>query len=510
MNFPRRRLGDDMRSSPGQRWSHGISRQLPLHRARSADPPIGIPALLLILAVAGGGGYLAHANDRPVTAALIFMLGVVLVASRGGLRSGLLAGIAFSVLYNLLLSAPDLRFRLQSLDDFVPLLAFVVSAVTSAYMAGRLRDQTLESSAASERVRSLLEFSQALQRTVSLDSMLLAASNATTQMEILEIHLRDGQMLSQNEEIRASALNFQLGSSDVNSVDLGDGRIALVERFSEGAIIGVAASEHATESAAYLAILAIAAERWALTERLVDADVLRRSEEFKTTLLSSVSHDLRTPLSVISASATSLVSYRNELDESTQIDLLQTIQQHADRLNRMTGKLLSLGRIDGGLDSADMLVIDALDVLGSAIVAVRSISPARDIRKSYSVDSAPVRADPALLEQVFYNLLENAVVHTPDDTPIRVRTEVAGEDLLVHIDDCGSGIEESVAPRIFERFYQLPSGNGHGKGSGLGLSIARGFARAVGGDVAVGGKPDGSQGSRFSVSLPLESEGRQP
>lgn len=464
----------------------------------------------MAFALAGAGGYLAHIHDRPVTAALIFLLGVVVVASRQGLRTGVLAGVAFSILYNLLLNEPGFRFRLRSLDDFAPLFAFIVSAVASAYIAGRLRDEAFASRAAGERVRLLLAFSQALQRTVSLDAMFLAASNASTQLDILEIHLHSGQVLSRSDEVQASALNFQLGGSGVNSVDLGDGRLVLVETFSEGAIIGVTAADHATEGAAYLAILAIAAERWALTERLVDADVLRRSEEFKTTLLSSVSHDLRTPLSVISASATSLVRYRSELSESTQIDLLQTIQQHADRLNRMTGKLLSLGRIDGGIDPSGMAVIDALEVLGSAVVAVRSLSPARNILKSYSVDSAPVRADPALLEQVFYNLLENAVVHTPDDTPISVRTEVAGESLQVHIDDCGSGIPENVVKQIFERFYQLPADNGHGKGSGLGLSIARGFARSVGGEVMVTGKPDGTAGSRFSVSLPLEREAEQP
>ena len=434
---------------------------------------------------------------------------MVLVAGRLGLKAGLLAGLVFSVLYNLLIAGPDVRFRFRSLDDFAPLLAFMISAVATAYIAGRLRDEALVSRAAGDRLRALLAFSQSLQRIVDLDAMFSAASKATTQLEILEVHLRDGRILSRNEEVRASALNFQLGSLDVKSVDLGDGRVALVERFGEGAIIGVAAAEHATESAAYLAILAIAAQRWAVTERLVDADVLRRSEDFKTTLLSSVSHDLRTPLSVICASSTCLLSYREQLDEATQADLLKTIQEQADRLNRMTGKLLSLGQITGGLDKAKMESVDPVEVLGSALVAVRAIAPDRAIDKDYQVDSALVRADPALLEQVFLNLLENAVVHTPDITPISVRTELENGSLLVHIDDGGPGIPGEVAQQIFERFYQSPGSPAQGRGSGLGLSIARGFARSVGGDVSVNAKPDGSQGSRFTVSLPLERDGAE-
>jgi two-component system sensor histidine kinase KdpD len=214
-----------------------------------------------------------------------------------------------------------------------------------------------------------------------------------------------------------------------------------------------------------------------------------------------VSHDLRTPLSIISASAGSLLRYGNSLNDHAQQDLLQSIEQQSARLNHLTGNLLSLGRIEGGLQPENMPEVDALEVLGTALVAIRQAAPQRQITKAIATSDAVVRADPSLLEQVFYNLLENAVVHTPSDTMIHVAATRADDQLLIAVEDQGPGLSGDEAEHIFERFYQVSGGQK--TGSGLGLSIARGFARAVAGDVRACPRPDGESGSRFEIRLPI-------
>jgi two-component system sensor histidine kinase KdpD len=336
----------------------------------------------------------------------------------------------------------------------------------------------------------------------------VAAQQSAPGLKALELHLDNGRIISPEQEPALQLLAAQLRNVNCTSLPSDNGQLVLCERFSDGLVVAVVSHEHATDAAAHLSIIALAAERWALTHRLVQADVFRQSEQFKTALLSSVSHDFRTPLSVISASAGSLLRYRDTLSAEAQQDLLKSIEQQSRRLDQLTGNLLSLGRIEGGFDKAAMPTIDALDVLGEVLVAVREKAPARSITKAYGLKEAPVRAEPSLLHQIMANVLENAVVHTPEDADIHVSVEASGRTLLMRVDDEGPGVEETEREEIFERFRQGAAAQARRHGAGLGLSIARGFARALHGDVVVLPRKDGLPGARFEVRLPLEEKAR--
>jgi two-component system, OmpR family, sensor histidine kinase KdpD len=286
-----------------------------------------------------------------------------------------------------------------------------------------LKDQARASEEAQRRVESLLTFSQDLQTTTSLQDMIAAARQSAPGLEALELHLDNGRVISPEQEPTLRLLAAQLRNADCTSLPAENGSMVLCERFSDGLVVAIVPQEHATDAAAHLAIIALAAERWALTHRLVQADVFRQSEQFKTALLSSVSHDLRTPLAVISASAGSLLHYRESLSAEAQQDLLESIEQQSRRLDQLTDKLLSLGRIEGGLDQASMPTVDALEVLGEALVAVRQAAPTRKITKEYGLDHASVRAEPSLLHQIIANVLENAIIHTPKDTTVHVSAQ---------------------------------------------------------------------------------------
>ena len=330
--------------------------------------------------------------------------------------------------------------------------------------------------------------------------MLELALSASEKEMPVQLRLDDGRTFSLPKHLGA---DFKCDRGQANPRANRLRRVRVVETINGGTITGLAERNRTAHTEARLAVLGLAVERWLLTERLVEADVICRSEDFKTTLLSSVSHDLRTPLAVIAASAGSLLRYRKSLPDEVQHELLETVEQQAARLNGLTNNLLSLGRIEGGLQTHQMPEIDALEVLGSALVAVRQIAPERDITKNLAMPSAEVRADPSLLEQVFFNILNNAITHTPAEAAICVSAFSDQVSLLISVEDEGPGLSDQETERIFERFYQGESGAGRQRGSGLGLAIAQGFARAIGGDVTASPRGDGRRGARFDVRLPL-------
>jgi two-component system sensor histidine kinase KdpD len=426
----------------------------------------------------------------------------VLVATRYGLRIGIVTSVAVSLAYNLLLSDPFLRFTVNNIDDLIPLIAFNLSAVASAYLAGRLRDEARRSHEAHKRVDTLLSFSQALQQAAEPQGILRAARQSGD-IEAIEFHLDNGRVFSSDEQPALDMIASYFRDHGPGQMQASHQRNYVAERFSSGLIIVLAGEHGSSVLPARMAMLAIAAERWLLTEQLVSADVLRRSEDFKTTLLSSVSHDLRTPLAIISAAAGSLLRYPERLLGDAQRDLLLSIEQQSTRLNQMTENLLNLVRIEGGLDPASMAPVDLVEVLGSALVTVRQFAPNRTITKKFTMSEAVVRADPSLLEQVFINILQNAVVHTPPATPIHVEILGCTTEVTVAVEDSGPGVSPEDDELIFERFQQGQQAGPRHPGSGVGLSIARGFARAIGGDVSVRKRRDGRAGARFEVSLPL-------
>jgi two-component system sensor histidine kinase KdpD len=463
-------------------------------------------ALLVVLCLAAG--YLTHLNSRPVTTALALVFAVVLVAARYGLRAGIVAGIAVSISYNLVFSDPFLRFGLRSIDDLVPLIAFNLSAVASAYLAGRLRDEAQRSRHAHERVDTLLTFSQSLQKAVDPNDMLLVARQSGG-IDAVELHLDDGRVVAPGEQPDLAIMANHFRQEGPGTIEAPNGRMYMAQQFSRGLLLVLARKEVLADLPARLAMLAIAAERLLLTESLVAADVLRQSEDFKTTLLSSVSHDLRTPLAIIGASAGSLLRYPEKLSDEARRELLMSIEQQSTRLNQLTDNLLSLVRIEGGIDSGAMPNIDVLDVLGSALVTARQFAPDRRITKDLQLGEAIVRADPSLLEQVLINVVQNAVVHTPPEAPIHVEVVAAPKHVTIAVEDGGTGVSDEESELIFERFHQAPVSGRRHAGSGLGLSIARGFARAVGGDVTVGRRSDDAAGARFEITLPLAAPERQ-
>lgn len=240
-------------------------------------------------------------------------------------------------------------------------------------------------------------------------------------------------------------------------------------------------------------LAALARERDRMQAEMVEAEALRRSDELKTALLRSISHDLRTPLTSIIASGAALGSASATAAE--RAELSEAIVAEGERLSRLVENLLDMSRIEAGKAEPHREAIDLAEVLDAAREA--TLRP-EVVRLEVDRELPLVEADAAQLERAFANLLENAVRHG-GGRPVLVKSRLVGDKITVRVVDQGPGIPQSEWQRIFEPF-QHGATNGATGGAGLGLAIAKGFVEANGGEIAVDSVP--GQGSSFVVSMP--------
>jgi K+-sensing histidine kinase KdpD len=239
-------------------------------------------------------------------------------------------------------------------------------------------------------------------------------------------------------------------------------------------------------------------ERDRIQAQAIEAGALRRSDELKTSLLRSVSHDLRTPLTSIIAAGAALDS--PSIDAAERHELSEAVVEQGQRLSRLVENLLDVSRLESGHAAPRR---EPVDLAGLLEAARRSLGDRGEaVRLGLDAELPALSADPAQLERAFANLLENAVLHGGGE-PVLVRSRLVGPRVVVRIVDRGPGIPERERERIFEPFYRAGDAAAGG-GSGLGLAIARGFVEANGGEIEVESLP--GQGSSFVVSFVLEAE----
>jgi two-component system, OmpR family, sensor histidine kinase KdpD len=244
-------------------------------------------------------------------------------------------------------------------------------------------------------------------------------------------------------------------------------------------------------------------ERARLQRENLRIEVLQRTDALRAALLSSVSHDLRTPLTSIKAAASSLLQEDVEWDKEERRGFAQAIEHEADRLNRLVGNLLDMSRIEAGAlkPEKEWYALPALiqDVLGH----LQPLLHGRAVQTSLPDDLPPVKMDYLQIDQVLTNLLENAVRYTPTGSPIEISAEAQDGQLLVSVADRGPGIPPEELERIFDKFYRVRTLQRDTSGSGLGLAVCRGLVEAHGGRIWAENREGG--GALFRFTLPLKS-----
>jgi two-component system sensor histidine kinase KdpD len=256
---------------------------------------------------------------------------------------------------------------------------------------------------------------------------------------------------------------------------------------------------------------ALAIERGELSERASQASALAQANELKSSLLAAVSHDLRTPLTTIKASASALLDDSVEWDPAARNDLLSAIDEDADRLTLMVSNLLDLSRIEGGVLRPDLDWQDVPAFMADVQDRVRSVLAMGHHELTVTLDPGegafpPVRFDYVEIMQVMINLVGNAAKYSPDGAPIAVHAAIVGEGLQVSVSDSGMGIPPDRLPHIFETFYRAHD-HGPVSGSGIGLAICKGIVEAHGGHIAARSDVGSGTGHGTTVTFTLPRTG---
>lgn len=255
---------------------------------------------------------------------------------------------------------------------------------------------------------------------------------------------------------------------------------------------------------------ALSIERARLAEEARVAGLRAKTEEIRSSLLSVVSHDLRTPLASITGAATVLrdegKQQGDSLDDSTRRELATSIVSEAERLERLVANILDMTRLEGGGVSIrrDWVALDEL--IGAALTRLEERLADREIIVDVAADLPLFLADPVLLEQLFVNLLENADKYTPRRTPIEIRAASVDEGVKIEVLDSGPGFAPGAEAQLFEKFFR--GSRTAGPGVGLGLSICKAVALAHGGSITAENRPEG--GAAFTIVLPVSKASAAP
>jgi two-component system sensor histidine kinase KdpD len=247
---------------------------------------------------------------------------------------------------------------------------------------------------------------------------------------------------------------------------------------------------------------AVALERAQLVEKVDEARVLAEADKLRVAMLSSLSHDLRTPLASILGAATTLLANLGLYDVERTKDMLLTVREEAERLDRFVGNLLDMSRLEAGALGAKPETVDVSDIVEAATTRM-----ARRMANHRLVEGIPdglpfAEADPLLLEQALVNILDNAVKYSPRGSQIALRAQVVNDRIAITIEDEGPGIPVSELPHIFDKFYRVRKADRKVAGTGLGLSVARGFVESFGGTLTAANR-DETGGAIFSLTVPL-------
>jgi two-component system sensor histidine kinase KdpD len=247
--------------------------------------------------------------------------------------------------------------------------------------------------------------------------------------------------------------------------------------------------------------IGLAVERDRLRKEATHAEILRRTDQLRTALLNAVSHDLRTPLAAIMASAGSLRQQDVRWSDEERQAFAQAIEEEAAHLNRLVGNLLDLSRIQAGSLRPEMSWYDLATLVEDVLERLRPVTSRHQVRSSIPEELPPVWLDPVEIGEVLYNLVDNAAKYAPPGSEIDVEVTQPPGAVRLAVMDRGPGIPAEALPQLFDPFYQVLDGQARPKGLGLGLAVVKGLVEAHGGRVWAENRPGG--GASFIIMLPL-------
>jgi two-component system sensor histidine kinase KdpD len=269
---------------------------------------------------------------------------------------------------------------------------------------------------------------------------------------------------------------------------------------------GARDEEHALAVRLLAELAAVSVERARLTRQKIELEAMAATERLRTALMSSISHDFRTPLSTILASSSSLMEFDDRLAHATRMDMLAGIQEEAERLNRFIRNILDMTRLEADVLKPLQEWTDPLELLETATERVRKRLGARSLNFATPAAAPSIYVDRILAEQALANVLENAIVHTQGDAAIRVGSDYSAETVSLWVEDDGPGVKSGQLDRIFDKFQRVGDAGAAPHGVGLGLAISKGFVEAMAGRVEAVSPARGERGLRVVFSFPRQLE----
>ncbi len=461
---------------------------------------------------------------------LVFLTAIVGAAIATGLYPSLLAVLLSTLAVNFFFLPPLYTFTIADPTNVAALFFFTVVALLVSNLTARVRGQALIARRRARTTEALYSFSRKLAGCVGVDDVLWATAYQIASMLDVRVVLLlpEGEALAvragyppedelAEADLAAAHWTWSRDTPAGRGADTlpGAQRYFAPLRTGRGPVGVVGLDRDApgpllTPDAQRLfdALLdqsALAVERVNLASDLDRARRLAETDKLRSALLTSISHDLRTPLASVLGAATTLRDLGPALDDDAKAGLVGTVVEEAERLNRFIANLLDMTRLESGAVRPNMVPADVGDLVGAALARAAPILANHRVSVAVGAELPPVSLDPVLFEQVLFNLIDNAAKYADGGTTVRVRAWREGERVALEVADEGPGIPADEVETVFEKFYRARKGDRVRPGTGLGLAIARGFVEAMGGTIEAGNRVDRSGASmvlRMPVAVP--------
>jgi two-component system sensor histidine kinase KdpD len=452
-------------------------------RRRGRIDPAGVLFSLFAVALVSGVVLALRPFAPILSLGVLYLFAVLAVAVAWGLAYALAVSVASLLAFNFLFLPPVYTFALRDSNSWAALAVYLVTAVVVSELAARARRRTTEAE------------QQRLEMAFAADVSAALLEDGRAKDKLAQIATRVAGVLG-GAQARIELDGFSRPQQDETPYPLVAGERQVGRLFLRAR--GRTDPEVTERVLTILAsLLASAVDRERLADASLEAEALRRSDGIKTTILRSLSHDLRSPLTAIRAAGDVLDGDADELTRSERAELIANIRLETRRLTRLVSNLLDLSRLEAGaaLPRPELWTVDGL--VSGALEAIAA-EPER-IVVSLPADSPMLHVDPAQLERVLVNLLENALRFSSPTDSVEIHTEVGDGELILRVVDHGRGLGPDELDHVFEPFEHGAAELGGG--SGLGLAIARGFAHANHGRLWAESTPGG--GATFALALPL-------
>jgi two-component system sensor histidine kinase KdpD len=447
----------------------------------------------------------------PRDLALPYIAALMLAGTWFGVRPALSAAVIAFLSYNFFLVKPQFSFAFVS-ADLLAFATFLATAVLVGGLAGRLSDRAR---LAKERMLHLADLLSASRDLSAAGTPADVARNLVARLKEeagVETAVwaggESGGLLAASPGAQAAAerilfpvLAMQKAEAGCRWIPLATARgvVGTAAIWSGGRPVG-ATEQHWID--AILQLGAIALDRAALAAEISEAKIVAEKEALRTALLSSLSHDLRTPISTILASASSLSANDGQFGPAARLELVGAIEAEAERLNLYVSNLLDMTRLESGALDLKLTQVDPCEAMAAALERMRRRLADRRVVRRFDNRGQTVLADPILLEQILVNIIENAASFSPPDSEIVASVLANTQETVLSVTDSGPGVPAGELPHVFEKFFRGRADRARRAGVGLGLAVARGLVEAFGGGIAIESPIKEGRGTRLLVRLP--------